>query len=174
MSMSKAVIVLVHYKNGNKFFSNECKVTFNLTIDGQPPILIEGHETTHFLPATFILHVPNPDIPNDNNLLVPVKNECRSQSEKKYHISATLRDSNTNNLLYTTITRPRTFIPAVGTAPYTAGNGALNDRKRRFTALISTLFHRNPSVRITTAVSGRFSRVYSRFRPFTRRSVGPG
>ncbi len=97
---------------------------------------------------------------------------------------------------------PRTFIPAVGTAPYTARNGALNDRKRRFTALISTLFHRNPSVRITTAVSGRFllrndhrftpflntfldwrittavsSRfppVYSRFRPFTRRSVGPG
>jgi hypothetical protein len=50
---------------------------------------------------------------------------------------------------------PRTFIPAVGTAPYTAGNGALNDRKRRFTALIFTLFHRNPSVRITTAVSGR-------------------
>jgi hypothetical protein len=32
-------------------------------------------------------------------------------------------------------------------------NGALNDRKRRFTALIFTLFHRNPSVRITTAVS---------------------
>ncbi len=30
------------------------------------------------------------------------------------------------------------------------------------------------SVRITTAVSGRFSPVYSRFRPFTRRSVGPG
>jgi hypothetical protein len=73
-------------------------------------------------------------------------------------------------------------------------NGALNDRKRRFTALIFTLFHRNPSVRITTAVScygttivlhrfyihfwtdgfGRFSPVYSRFRPFTRRSVGPG
>jgi hypothetical protein len=97
---------------------------------------------------------------------------------------------------------PRTFIPAVGTAPYTAGNGALNDRKRRFTALIFTLFHRNPSVRITTAVSGRFllwndhrftpflytfldwrittavsgrfSPVYSRFRPFTHRSVGPG
>jgi hypothetical protein len=81
--MSKAVIVLVHYKSGNKFFSNKCKVTFNLTIDDQPPILIEGHETTHFLPATFILHVPNPDIPNDNNLLVPVKNECRSQSGKK-------------------------------------------------------------------------------------------
>jgi hypothetical protein len=81
-------------------------------------------------------------------------------------------------------------------------NGALNDRKRRFTALIFTVFHRNPSVRITTAVSGRFllrndhrftpflytfldwrittavsgrfSPVYSRFRPFTRRSVGPG
>ncbi len=36
---------------------------------------------------------------------------------------------------------PRTFIPAVGTAPYTAGNGVycLN-------------FHRNRSVRITTAV----------------------
>jgi hypothetical protein len=48
---------------------------------------------------------------------------------------------------------PRTFISAVGTAPYTAGNGALTDRKRRFTALIFTLFHRNPSVRITTAVS---------------------
>ncbi len=47
---------------------------------------------------------------------------------------------------------PRTFIPAVGTAPYTTENGALNDRKRRFTALIFTLFHRNPSVRITTAV----------------------
>jgi hypothetical protein len=59
---------------------------------------------------------------------------------------------------------PRTFIPAVETAPYTAGNGALNDRKRWFTALIFTLFHRNPSVRITTAVSGRFSPVYSRLR----------
>ncbi len=74
--------------------------------------------------------------------------------------------------------------------------------KRRFTALIFTLFHLNPSVRITTAVSGRFllrndhrftpflytfldwrittavsgrfSLVYSRFRPFMRRSVGPG
>ncbi len=53
-------------------------------------------------------------------------------------------------------------------------NGALYDRKRRFTALTFTLFHRNPLVRITTAVSGRFSPVYSRFRPFTRRSVGPG
>ncbi len=53
-------------------------------------------------------------------------------------------------------------------------NGALYGRKRRFTALIFTLFHRNPAVRITTAVSGRFSPVYSRFRPFTRRSVGPG
>jgi len=36
---------------------------------------------------------------------------------------------------------PRTFIPAVGTAPYTAGNGTLNDRKRRFIALIFTLFN---------------------------------
>jgi hypothetical protein len=53
-------------------------------------------------------------------------------------------------------------------------NGALYGRKRRFTALIFTLFHSNPSVRITTAVSGRFSPVYSRFRPFTHRSVGPG
>jgi hypothetical protein len=35
-------------------------------------------------------------------------------------------------------------------------NGALYGRKRWFTALIFTLFHRNPSVRITTAVSGRF------------------
>jgi hypothetical protein len=69
---------------------------------------------------------------------------------------------------------PRTFIPAVGTGPYTAGNGVLNDRKRWFTALIFTLFHRNPSVRITTAVSGRFSPIYSRFWPFTRRSVGSG
>ncbi len=34
---------------------------------------------------------------------------------------------------------PRTFIPAVGTVPYTVGNGALNDRKRWFTALIFTL-----------------------------------
>ncbi len=32
-------------------------------------------------------------------------------------------------------------------------NGALYGRKQRFTALIFTLFHRNPSVRITTAVS---------------------
>jgi hypothetical protein len=54
---------------------------------------------------------------------------------------------------------PRTFIPAVGMAPYTVGNGALNDQKRRFTALIFTLFHRNPSVRITTAVSGRLRAV---------------
>ncbi len=43
-------------------------------------------------------------------------------------------------------------------------NGALYGRERRFTALIFTLFHRNPSVRITTAVSGRFSPVYSRLR----------
>jgi hypothetical protein len=81
-------------------------------------------------------------------------------------------------------------------------NGALYTRKRRFTALIFILFRRNLSVRITTAVSGRFllrndhrftpflytfldwrittalsgrfSPVYSRFRPFTRRSIGPG
>jgi hypothetical protein len=46
-------------------------------------------------------------------------------------------------------------------------NGALYGRKRRFTALISTLFHRNPSVRITTAVSGRFLlRNDHRFTPF--------
>jgi hypothetical protein len=43
-------------------------------------------------------------------------------------------------------------------------NGAFYGRKRRFTALIFTLFHRNPSVRITTAVSGRFLPVYSRLR----------
>jgi hypothetical protein len=35
-------------------------------------------------------------------------------------------------------------------------NGALYGRKRRFTALIFTLFHRNPSVRITTAVYAPF------------------
>jgi hypothetical protein len=46
-------------------------------------------------------------------------------------------------------------------------NGALYGRKRRLTALIFTLFHRNPSVRITTAVSGRFLlRNDHRFTPF--------
>jgi hypothetical protein len=46
-------------------------------------------------------------------------------------------------------------------------NGALYGRKQRFTALIFTLFHRNPSVRITTAVSGRFLlRNDHRFTPF--------
>jgi hypothetical protein len=122
-------------------------------------------------------------------------------SQRSANRVVTIRTS-TNCIWRKFLHLPRTFIPAVGTAPYTAGNGALNDRKRRFTALIFTLFHRNPSVRImtavsgrfllrndhrftpflytyldwriTTAVSGRFSPVYSRFRPFTRRSVGPG
>jgi hypothetical protein len=100
--MSKPVIVLVHYKGGGNKVFPKCKVTFNLTIDDQPPIPIEGHETTHFLLATFILSVPDPDIPDDKNLSVSVKNNLCSQSGKTYYISATLRDSDTNNLLYTT------------------------------------------------------------------------
>ncbi len=54
------------------------------------------------------------------------------------------------------VVSPRTFNPAVRTASYTAGNGALNDRKPRFTALIFTLFHRNLLTQITTVISDRF------------------
>ncbi len=67
--------------------------------------------------------------------------------------------------IYVLIDAGRSFRPSERrlirpeTAPYTAGNGALKDRKRRFTALIFTLFHRNPSVRITTAVSDRLNAV---------------
>lgn len=101
MSTSTPLIVVIVYKDGNKVLLNDCKVGFNLTKIDHPPIPLQHHQTIKFLPSSFMLQIP--DLTDKKN--PPTTHDPSEESGKTFYISATLRDSNTNELLFTTIAR---------------------------------------------------------------------